>query len=174
MSGFTDPRQSADFIAQHADHVSINNDAAASLADEILSAMRQDPEGWKNQWKSHELHPQIADEDAVEWIFFVDSLNFSFWTDGSVKYSVNGYTGYWSLCAAVNRCLKEDSFSNGLKVTDAAFYSHISLSQMEHIFRPDRDASGSVGVQIPLLKERVDVLQANGNILCRVRDKSCL
>jgi hypothetical protein len=49
-------------------------------------------------------------------IFLIDLLNFSFWSDLDVsdkstphpdRYAVNyggqSYTGYWSLCAAVNR-----------------------------------------------------------------------
>lgn len=65
-------------------------------------------------------------EFSINWIFLVDSLNFSFWSDaellqlpeplpGDVKmpsvekykvtYNQIPYTGYWALCAAVNRAL---------------------------------------------------------------------
>ena len=40
----------------------------------------------------------------------VDTLNFNFWSEDenkkfTVKYKDKKYTGYWSLCAAVNRAL---------------------------------------------------------------------
>jgi hypothetical protein len=74
-------------------------------------------EGIKNKqicvegFSQHELHPQQADESAVDWIFFVDTLNFCFWsTNNDMKWEViwNGktYTGYFALCAAVRRALK--------------------------------------------------------------------
>lgn len=65
-------------------------------------------------------------EFSINWIFLVDSLNFSFWSDteliqlseplpenfkkpNSEKYTVVynqiPYTGYWALCAAINRAL---------------------------------------------------------------------
>jgi hypothetical protein len=48
-------------------------------------------------WKKAELHPKRADVQAVDWIFFVDALNFSFWPDEDKTYSVSykgvPYTG---------------------------------------------------------------------------------
>ena len=61
-------------------------------------------------------------EFSINWIFLVDTLNFSFWSDQELvevpanfkmsnvdKYTVIykqvAYTGYWAMCAAVNRAL---------------------------------------------------------------------
>lgn len=48
-------------------------------------------------WKLCELHPKRADRAAVDWIFLVDALNFSFWPDPDRVYSVSyrgkPYTG---------------------------------------------------------------------------------
>ena len=55
------------------------------------------------------LHPQNTPEtDLCNWIFFIDLMNFSFWSDNpeipfTVKYEENLYTGYWALCAAIKR-----------------------------------------------------------------------
>lgn len=79
-------------------------------------------------WKIHELNPKENSPATVDWyvadveranidfrIFLIDLLNFSFWSDrdledGSdssgryaVEYRGKRWTGYWSLCAAVNR-----------------------------------------------------------------------
>ena len=65
-------------------------------------------------------------EFAINWIFLVDTLNFSFWSDFElvqlpeplpdsfkkppvekykVIYNQIPYEGYWGMCAAINRAL---------------------------------------------------------------------
>lgn len=71
-------------------------------------------------WKTHVLHPKdISLPYTIDWIFLIDTLNFSFWSDSekyTVKYHNEIYTGYWSLCAAVNRATE---------VTHFKFYLHL-------------------------------------------------
>ena len=50
-------------------------------------------------------------KETVDWIVVLDTLNFSFWTDEdvepwTVRYEGQDYTGYWALCASINRALK--------------------------------------------------------------------
>lgn len=61
-------------------------------------------------WNTHTLHPKSQNEATVDWIFLVDLLNFSFWSDATdatrvhtVTYKGQSYTGYWTLCACINR-----------------------------------------------------------------------
>ena len=75
-------------------------------------------------------------EFAISWIFLVDTLNFSFWSDNelmqiptpipasfkmppiekyTVIYNQIPYTGYWAMCAAINRaidvsCVEKETF----------------------------------------------------------------
>lgn len=59
-----------------------------------------------NNFSQHEFHPKPDDPRAIDWIFFLDVLNFSFWTEKDTnKWMVNGQTGYFALCAAVKRAL---------------------------------------------------------------------
>ena len=95
--------------------------------------------------------------ESIEWIFVVDSLNFSFWSNSGEKYTIDGYDGYWALCAAINRAIKES-----IPITDAKFYSELSEKDAIHIFRTDN------GVTIPMLKDRIDILHQNGKILLQV------
>jgi hypothetical protein len=54
-------------------------------------------------------------DQAINWIFLVDTLNFSFWSENKdnnskeIKYQVvynnKTWEGYWALCAAINRAL---------------------------------------------------------------------
>lgn len=56
------------------------------------------------------MHPKAEDKNALNWIFLVDTLNFCFWTPGKsdIKYKVEGHSGYFALCAAVNRAIREN------------------------------------------------------------------
>lgn len=65
------------------------------------------------------LHPSASDARAADWIFLVDTLNFSFWsgvsTDKSsdsveppkweVSYKGEKHTGYFALCAGIRKAL---------------------------------------------------------------------
>lgn len=62
-------------------------------------------------YKSHQLHPKDPlTPSTVDWIFLIDTLNFSFWSKPDKYYKVTyqneTFTGYWSLCAAVNRAIE--------------------------------------------------------------------
>jgi len=115
-------------------------------------------------------------EFSINWIFLIDTLNFSFWSDNelinyslvnntkpisiekyTVIYNQIPYTGYWALCAAVNRALDE-----GFPITEANYYAHINETELKHIFRSDSS------VQIPLLDSRLKILQETGKILLEV------
>ncbi|KAI1285565.1 hypothetical protein HDE_11950 [Halotydeus destructor] len=158
MASVVSPKDSAELIAKLSTHVKLNVNGIHSLAEKLATEL---PACQQVKWNAHELNPRIADESAVNWIFLVDSLNFSFWTDDdrSAKYSVTckskSYTGYWALCAAVNRAIDE-----GYPVTSADFYANVTESTASHIFRAD-----NADVQIPLLKQRVQVMQESGNNL---------
>lgn len=62
-------------------------------------------------------------------------------------------TGYWALCAAIDR-----SVERGIPLTDPTFYSKIDEETLKDVFKGD-------GVEIPLLKERKEILHENGRIL---------
>ncbi|TMW40131.1 hypothetical protein DOY81_014789, partial [Sarcophaga bullata] len=64
------------------------------------------------------------------------------------KYKVLGQTGYFALCAAINRAMKE-----GLDITNAEYYSKIDMDTVKHIFRSDDGVT-----MVPLLEERLKCL----------------
>lgn len=63
-------------------------------------------------------------------VFVCDTLNFSFWPEDSaekcvISYKGKDYTGYWALCAAVNRAIDvSDIFSRKLSIFE--FWIHFS------------------------------------------------
>lgn len=82
-----DPRMTAELVCNLADHVKVETAGVSKLA-EWLSKKFTSGEYSLGNWKQHELHPKQADQVAIEWIFLVDSLNFSFWTP-SERYDLN-------------------------------------------------------------------------------------
>ncbi|KAI8977504.1 hypothetical protein BDF20DRAFT_875247 [Mycotypha africana] len=119
-------------------------------------------------WNEHTLHPKTLTAKTVDWIFLVDLLNFSFWSDLDVSdkktphpdryaihYQGQSYTGYWSLCAAIHRALDQ-----GIPITDPAFYAKASDQQMIDIFKSDTKESA------PMMEERIRVMREAGNVLC--------
>ncbi|KAJ1811700.1 hypothetical protein LPJ75_004016 [Coemansia sp. RSA 2598] len=153
---------SARFISEHSKDVFVPAEGIRQAAKEILERMKSS--GYSTaEWKKHPLNPSTADEAAIEWIFVVDSLNFSFWTSKPVdqQYAVTldgtTYRGYWTLCAAINRAVRR-----GLDITDAAVYGCISRQVMEEVFRTDDPQSQE---RMPMLERRIQVLHEVGRVL---------
>ncbi|VDN01238.1 unnamed protein product [Thelazia callipaeda] len=107
---------------------------------------------------SIDVHPQKADRKAIDWIFLVDTINFSFWSDDKTKFQVTfhgkKYTGYLAACACVNRALESN-----ISITSANYLEKVTCDDMREIFKTDD------GSEIPLLKERVKVMNEAGRVL---------
>ncbi|XP_037350013.1 queuosine salvage protein [Talpa occidentalis] len=159
MDGLLTPRESAKFIAENSRQVFIDGGGVRRVAELLLPQVSR-PELRVEGWKAlHELNPRVADEAAINWVFVVDTLNFSFWSEQAdhkclVGYGGKTYSGYWSLCAAVNRALDE-----GIPITSASYYATVTLDQVRHILRSDTD------VAMPLIEERHRILNETGKIL---------
>ena len=157
------PMQSAQFIAASAKHVFIDYAALKEVSFKLREAFETKTFSIRD-WKKHTLHPKEGNEDALDFIFVMDSLNFSFWTEEEVefrdgKYSVQfegvSYTGYFALVAAMNRAIHVDK----IDITDANIYSNITKEALEKVFRSDTKT------HIPMIQERLDILHENGRVL---------
>lgn len=127
---------------------------------EMLYELRNSEEltayGWK---KANPLAPAPSSDQAVNWVFVVDTMNFSFWPDSDlqqceVTFRGSTYTGYMTLCAAISRAMDE-----GVPITDPEFFSHISLEKLRHVLRSDNDTP------MPMIEERHQVLTEGGRVL---------
>lgn len=104
--------EGAEYVYDNAVDVAIDAQNTKAAAHMIYDQMQKKEYSTKT-WSSHELHPQSKDEHAVAFIFTMDLLNFSFWSDAegderyAVEYKGKLYTGYWSLVAALQRALDE-------------------------------------------------------------------
>ena len=104
--------EDAQFIYDNAIDVAIDSSATKVAAALIWEAMQEKGYSFKT-WSSHELHPKGKTEATVDFIFTMDLLNFSFWSENSVRegsvveYRGTKWTGYWSLVAALQRAIDE-------------------------------------------------------------------
>ncbi|KAJ1917459.1 hypothetical protein H4219_003202 [Mycoemilia scoparia] len=154
---------SAKYINENSKDVTVPLENIDSAARKIYARIQQ-LQYSKKSWKCHPLNPKVADKSAIDWIFVVDTLNFSFWSDqiqSDKKYAVTldgvKYKGYWSLCACINRALRE-----GIPITDPKYYSGISRNEFDYVFRQDEDE----GVEpIPMADDRYNVLREAGKVI---------
>lgn len=150
------PRESGKLIAANSKHVTVHRNSTA--AKEIFQRMKEQKYS-RSLWKQWPLHPKNLTKETVDWIFVVDSLNFSFWLAGEkqfqLEYNEKVYEDYEALCAAINRALDE-----GVAITTPAYYKDITLDEINHVFR---SCNGTV---LPLLEQRQKNLNEAGKILC--------
>ena len=115
-----------------------------------------------HNFSQQEIHPKAEDARAVDWLFVVDTLNFCFWSfDDEQGWTVEGKTGYFALCAAVNRALREK-----VDILNPEFYSTITSAQLSQVLRSDND------VPIPLFAARIESLHEVGTVLLEKFDGS--
>lgn len=104
--------ESAEYVCNNSIDVAIDMAGTKAAAHSIWKCM-QERQYSTESWSKHELHPTAKDEHAVNFIFTMDLLNFSFWSElpefqrFAVDYRGKRWTGYWSLVAALQRALDE-------------------------------------------------------------------
>lgn len=104
--------QDVEYVYDNGIDVAIDMRATKNAADSIYKQMQLKGFSTAN-WTDNELHPKTKDESTVAFIFTMDLLNFSFWSElpqderFAIEYKGKRWTGYWSLVAAMQRALDE-------------------------------------------------------------------
>lgn len=154
--------EDAKFIYDNSVDVALDMRHTKLAAIEILKQMKEQGYCTKT-WSEHALHPKAKDESTVNFIFTMDLLNFSFWSEKSeeerfsVRYHEKRWTGYWSLVAALQRALEE-----GIPITTPSFWANeeeCTEEVLRNVFRSDTDE------EIPLFEERVKCMREAGRII---------
>lgn len=108
--------ESVEHVYNNCIDIAIDMRASKSAAESIYSQM-QEKNYSTETWSDHALHPKEKDESTVAFIFTMDLLNFSFWSElpdderFAIDYKGGRWTGYWSLVAAMQRALEEGESS---------------------------------------------------------------
>ncbi|KAL2222242.1 UPF0553 protein c [Thermoascus aurantiacus ATCC 26904] len=162
--------EGARHVYDNAIDVALDPDKTREAAETIWSRMQEKGYSTKT-WSEHELHPKSKDESTVDFIFTMDLLNFSFWSDTTdeskrfaIEYRGKRWTGYWSLVAALQRALDEE-----IPITSPDFWikeDGCTEDLLRHVFRSATDE------EIPLFQERVQCLREAGRVLCERFDSS--
>ena len=105
--------EDAEYVSNNSIDVALDSQGTKAAANTIWTSMQKT--GYNSQaWSAHELHPKAQDESTVDFIFMMDLLNFSFWSEKinpkerfAVRFRGELWTGYWSLVAALRRALEE-------------------------------------------------------------------
>ncbi|XGW31907.1 hypothetical protein V3C99_010239 [Haemonchus contortus] len=164
MEGALSPLESGKFIMENAKHIKINEDGILRVARMIYDAVK-DGSMAEVEFSAQAVHPKGKGKSAIDWIFFTDTVNFSFWPDRGTKYDVTyegkKQTGYFAACAAVNKAL-----DSGLNVTSAEWMAKATEADVDKVFKSDG------GYSIPLLKERVKAINDSGRVLLEKWDGS--
>ncbi|BDD62247.1 hypothetical protein MPDQ_002850 [Monascus purpureus] len=160
----------AQYIFDNAIDIALDPSKTKEAAEKIWCLM-QEKRYSTGTWSEHELHPKSKDESTVDFIFAMDLLNFSFWsdeTDESKRYAVEyrgrKWTGYWGLVAALQRALDEE-----IPIVSPEYWMDEDLCTdevLKHVFRSATDE------EMPLFKERVQCLREAGKVLCEEFDGS--
>ena len=104
--------RSAEYIYDNSIDVAIDS-ASTRRAASIIYNLMQSKQHSIRSWSAHDLHPKAEDEGTLNFIFTMDLLNFSFWSEKpeeqrfAVDYRGKRWTGYWSLVASLRRALEE-------------------------------------------------------------------
>jgi hypothetical protein len=130
---------SAEYVYNNSIDVALDSQSTRAAAAMIYDQMQKKNYSTKS-WSSHELHPKTKDEGTVAFIFTMDLLNFSFWSEKddeerfSVEYKGKKWTGYWSLVAALQRALDEGKFRRSCRCKQTLISCLISRNS-HHVFR---------------------------------------
>jgi GH43 family beta-xylosidase len=104
--------EGAEYVYNNSIDVALDSQSTKAAARMIYDEMQKKEYSTKT-WTSHDLHPKTKDQSTVAFIFTMDLLNFSFWSEKeederfAVEYKGKRWTGYWSLVAALQRALEE-------------------------------------------------------------------
>ncbi|XP_053180877.1 queuosine salvage protein [Scomber japonicus] len=157
------PRESGQFVAERSRDVFVEEEGVQKVAEMLYTLRHSDhltASGWK---KANPLAPAPTSDQgslsALNWVFVVDTMNFSFWPEKEtqqceVTYKGTTYTGYMTLCAAITRAMEE-----GIPITDPKYFSQMSVEELGHVLRSDNETP------MPMLQERHQVLTEGGCVL---------
>nr|XP_054587496.1 queuosine salvage protein isoform X1 [Nothobranchius furzeri]XP_054587497.1 queuosine salvage protein isoform X1 [Nothobranchius furzeri] len=153
------PRESGQFVSEHSRDVFIEEGGVQEVA-EMLYRLRHSEaltaSGWK---KANPLALLPTSDQALNWVFVVDTMNFSFWPEKEaeqceVTYKGTTYTGYMTLCASITRAVEE-----GVPITDPKYFSQMSVEELGLVLRSDNETA------MPMLQERHQALTEGGRVL---------
>ncbi|GMS97025.1 hypothetical protein PENTCL1PPCAC_19200 [Pristionchus entomophagus] len=152
------PMESGEWISQRSGAVRVDIPRCHQLARQIMDSIQDGTIG-DIEYKASPLHPEgLSDEQHLNWVFVIDTLNFSFWPNDNEEYYVdyrgNREVGYLAMCAAFMKAYEGD-----IPICDAGWMETVTEEDLGKIL-----VSGS-GHAIPMLHQRARALNESGKWL---------
>ena len=157
----------AEYVYDNSTDVALDMQGTKAAAATIWSLI-QEKDYSTREWSKHELHPKAKNESTVDFIFLMDLINFSFWSDRdepdekfAVDFRGTRWTGYWSLVAAIQRAL-----DNGVPITSPDFWvneAECTDEVLKYLFR------SVTTEEMPLMGDRLYCIREAGYVLQEVR-----
>ncbi|KAG2175698.1 hypothetical protein INT43_001345 [Umbelopsis isabellina] len=145
---------SAEFIHENSKDVSVPPAGVKKAALAVYENMKKRQYSTKT-WKQHPLNPKIADETAIDCERDPDDKSVPHPARYSVAFQGTKYTGYWALCACVNRAILE-----GVPILKTQWWAKEATDEeLQHVFRSDSEE------EMPMINERIRVMREDGGIL---------
>lgn len=138
-------------VIENAKLVSINNDAIEGL----ISSVRQE-EFHQSEYDSDKFLNDITEESFVGFTLLYNSINFCYWGDPKWTVEINGgsYDGAEALTKALIKAIND-----GRPLLDPSYLPDMPESDLAEILKGN--------IEIPLFKERLQLLRELGQIIVR-------
>jgi hypothetical protein len=138
-------------VADNSKFVQINNEKLL----EFSKGFRHEE---KNHWLSQAPFDfgELNTDEELKFTFIFNALSFCYWGEPKWTIEHNGkkYDGAWGLVVALGRAIRQ-----GFPLIDFEYISKISDEDFSKILQGN--------VEIPLFKERLNVLHEIGSIICK-------
>ncbi|XP_023658837.2 queuosine 5'-phosphate N-glycosylase/hydrolase [Paramormyrops kingsleyae] len=153
------PRDSGRFVAERSQDVSIEEEGVRKIAEMLYAIRGSQGFALQSLKMMNALTPSWSTDQAIHWVFVVDTMNFSFWhpigeKPCTITYQDKTYSGYMALCAAITRAMAED-----IPITEASYMASVTLDELKQILRSDNETP------MPMIEERHRVLNEAGKVL---------
>merc|ERR1712241_209991 len=129
------PRVSGELIAKKSKNITIDDSGIQKCAEFLLDRIRSGKIRLESLFQKDGIHLKAVnnEEFGADYVFFISTLNFSFWTPEAgpkwqVQYKGSLHTGYMGLVAAVNKAL-----DSGINLTDPQFYGNITEDNLNKL-----------------------------------------
>jgi len=146
--------ESTKFVVDNSQHVKINS---KRIDDFCKYFTQKHIKHWfiEAPFDIRKLNPK----DKLHFILALDSMSFSYWGEPkwTIRYQSKEINGGYGMIAAIGRAIE-----NNMPVLDAKYMSTISEPDFSRIFEGN--------TQIPLFKERLEILRDIGNTLIKKFD----
>jgi len=157
------PRVTGEWMASHAKHITIDDCGVEKCAKFLLDRILSGKIRLESLFQKDGIHRKAVDDEnfGANYVFFISTLNFSFWTPEEgpkwqVEYNGSLHTGYMGLVAAVNKAL-----DNGVNLTDPHYYADITEDKLNRFLMGEGSIPCAlVGERVRCLREVADVLKS--------------